>query len=82
MRIAAPTPKEATVARFYTQKHAVGRSPSPGQPGDPGPGGPNRSLHTVSSEVFRSLSDFKFATFHFGEKTCEIAMRTYLRFLL
>ena len=22
-----PRPKEATVARFYTQKHAVGRSP-------------------------------------------------------
>ena len=32
--------------------------------------------HTVSFEVFRSLSEYEFATFYFDEKTCEIAMRT------
>ena len=29
---------------------------------------------TVSSEVFRSLSEYEFATFYFDEKTCETAM--------
>ena len=33
--------------------------------------------HTVSFEVFRSLSEYEFATFYFDEKTCEIAMQTY-----
>ena len=34
-------------------------------------------MHTVSFEVFRSLSEYEFATFYFDEKTCEIAMDSY-----
>ena len=34
-------------------------------------------LHTVSSEVFRSLPEYEFATFYFDENTCEIAMRIF-----
>ena len=33
-----------------------------------------RILHTVSSKVFRSLSEYEFAAFYFDEKTCETAM--------
>ena len=39
----------------------------------------DHKLHTVSFEVFRSLSAYEFATFYFNEKTCEIAMLTYSR---
>ena len=35
-------------------------------------------IHTVSFEVFRSLSEYKFATSYFDEETCETAMHTYL----
>ena len=31
----------------------------------------------ISSEVFRSLSEHEFATFHFDGKTCGTAMRIY-----
>ena len=34
-------------------------------------------MHTVSFEVFRSLSEYEFATFYFDEKTCEIAMQFF-----
>ena len=36
-----------------------------------------RILHTVSSEVFRSLSEYEFAAFYFDEKTCETAMQIF-----
>ena len=37
----------------------------------------NSELHTVSSEDFRSLSEYEFATFYFDNKTRELA-RAYL----
>ena len=34
-------------------------------------------FHCTTLQVFRSLSEYEFATFYFDEKTWEIAIRTY-----